>query len=253
VEEAGGRSQIAALAAAVLVLLLVVFGGRLLGAIPLAALAGVLLSVALRIARPSTFVLVLRQTPAEFALILATMAAIVMLPIQTGVATGIALSVLHGIWTITRTRIVEFEKVPGTSVWWPPTPSFSGEYLPDVTVLGFPAPLSFLNADEFRNGMIAAIERDRPKLLVFEASSVAEIDFTAAQVLIEIISRCHDAGVTFVIARLTSLRALQALRRFGITDRLGAGGIFRSVDDAIRAMAPQGTRADVAAGQPDTR
>jgi MFS superfamily sulfate permease-like transporter len=238
VKEAGGRSQLSGLFAAATVVLLVVFGSSLLRYVPLAALAGVLLAVALRIARMSTFIAVFRQSPAEFALIVVTMAAIIVLPIQSGVAAGIALSVLHGIWTITRTRPIEFERVPGTSVWWPPSTVLRGEKLPRVRVVAFQAPLSFLNADAFRQGMIEAIERDGLSLIVFEASSVAEIDFTAAQVLLEIIARARDAGIAFVIARMTSLRAQEALTRFGIAERLGPNGIFHSVDEAIRAHAP---------------
>jgi sulfate permease, SulP family len=236
-EQAGGRSQLASLFAAAAVGLLALYGAPLLRYVPLAALAGVLLAIALRIARFGTMATVLRQSPAEFLLIVATVLAIVALPIQTGVAIGIGLSVLHGIWTITRTRVIGFEKVPGTSVWWPPGREVHGETLPHVRVVGFEAPLSFMNADEFRSGMIATIERDRPKLIVLEASGVAEIDFTAAQVLIEVIERCHEAEIKFAIARLTSPRAQHALERFGIAEKLGPHARYRSVDDALRALA----------------
>lgn len=235
-KQAGARSQIAGLGAALCVALLASFGAPLLHYVPAAALAGVLLAVALRIARPATFVTVLRESPAEFALILATMVAIIVLPIEIGVAVGIALSLLHGVWTITRTRTIEFEKVPGTTVWWPPSADIRGETLPHVQVVAFQAPLSFLNADEFRSGMIREIETDAPALIVLEASSIVEIDFTASQVLDEIIARCRDAHIAFAIARLSSLRAQQALIRFGIMEKLGPHGLYRTVEEAIRAL-----------------
>jgi MFS superfamily sulfate permease-like transporter len=236
VEQAGGRSQLSGLFAVVCVVLLIAFGGALLRYVPLAALAGILFSVALRIARPSTFLLVLRQTWGEFLLILATMIAIVVLPIQTGVAVGIGLSVMHGLWTITRTHMIELEHVSGTTVWWPPMPGQHGEKQPGVRVMSFAAPLFFLNADDFRRDMIAIIERDKPSLIVFEASGVADIDFTAGHVLLEIIDRCHEAKIKFAIARLTSLRAQHALQRFGITEKLGPEGFYHSVDEAISAL-----------------
>ncbi|MGB8363092.1 MAG: SulP family inorganic anion transporter [Rhizomicrobium sp.] len=258
VQQAGGRSQIAGLAAAACVALLAAFGTPLLRYLPAAALAGVLLIVALRITRPSTFVTVLRQSPAEFALILATIIAIVVLPIQIGVAIGIGLSLLHGFWTITRTRTIEFEKVPGTTVWWPPSADIQGEKLDHVRVVAFQAPLSFLNAHEFRHGMIQIIETDEPRLIVLEASSIVEIDFTASQILDEIIARCRERGIVFAIARLTSLRAQQALVRFGIVEKLGPHGLFRSVDEAIHALAEQpdrrnqGSRPSEPPRQPET-
>ena len=155
VEQAGGRSQLSGLAAVFCVVLLIAFGGSLLRFVPLAALAGILFSVALRIARPSTFLVVLRQTWGEFLLIVATMIAIVALPIQTGVAVGIGLSVMHGLWTITRTHMIELEHVSGTTVWWPPMPGQHGGKLKGVRVASFAAPLFFLNADDFRRDMIA--------------------------------------------------------------------------------------------------
>ena len=236
VEQAGGRSQLAGLFAVVCVVLLIAFGGSLLRFVPMAALAGILFSVALRIARPSTFLLVLRQTWGEFLLILATMIAIVALPIQTGVAVGIGLSIMHGLWTITRTHMIELEHVSGTTVWWPPMPGQHGKKQRGVRVVSFAAPLFFLNADDFRRDMITIVERDKPSLIVFEASGVAEIDFTAAHALLEIIDRCRNANIKFAIARLTSLRAQQALRRFGIAEKLGPEGFYRSVDEAISAL-----------------
>jgi sulfate permease, SulP family len=235
---AGGRSQFTGILAAVVVIALAAFGSGLLRYVPLAALAGVLLAIALRIARFSTIALVWRQTRAEFALILATMVAIIVLPIQIGVAFGISLSVLHGIWTITRTRAVEFERVPGTTVWWPPGKDHKGEKLAHIRVVAFQAPLSFLNADAFRKTMIEIIERDDLRLIVFEASSVVELDFTSAQVLLEIIERCREAKILFAIARLTSLRAQQQLVQFGISEKLGPHGLYHSVNEAICALAP---------------
>ncbi|MEO5759951.1 MAG: SulP family inorganic anion transporter, partial [Mesorhizobium sp.] len=101
VAQTGGRSQLASLIAAAIVLALGAFGGGLLANVPQAALAGVLLFVAQRILRWQVFANVYRQAPVEFALILITMVAIVVLPIQIGVAIGIGLSLLHGIWSTT--------------------------------------------------------------------------------------------------------------------------------------------------------
>jgi MFS superfamily sulfate permease-like transporter len=74
------------------------------------------------------------------------------------------------------------------------------------------------------------------KHVVFEASSVIDIDYTAAQTLREVITYCRDAGITFSIARLESVRAQKALARFGIAAMLGPAGVYRSVDDAVRAL-----------------
>ncbi|HZR71700.1 SulP family inorganic anion transporter [Bradyrhizobium sp.] len=235
VSETGGRSQIAGLAAVAIVIALLAFGTALLQRIPNAALGGVLLFVALRIIRLEQIIAVFRQSLGEFLLILVTAAGIIVLPIEQGVGIGIALSLLHGIWSTTRARVRTFERVPGTSIWWPESSRLPGEQEAGVIVLGFQAPLSFLNADDFRRDIMTALKSSQPKvrLVVLEATGIVEIDFTAAQVLTDVIRQCHAEGVDFAIARLESDRAQAALTRFGIDALLGPDHLFRSVEEAI--------------------
>ena len=240
VAQTGGRSQLSGLIAAAIVLVLGAFGGGLLANVPQAALAGVLMFVAQHILRWQVFAKVWRQAPVEFALILITMVAIVVLPIETGVAIGIGLSLLHGIWGSTRTEPIELAQVPGTSVWWPPSGSSAGEQHPGVLVAAFQAPLSFVNADRFKRGLTDLIDArsDDVKLVVLEASNIVEIDYTAAQALIDTIRHCRDKGAVFAIARMESLRAQAALQRFGIAEIVGTERIFHSVDAAIKSLGP---------------
>ena len=240
VTDSGGRSQYAGLVAALGVLALAAFGTPLLADVPTAALAGVLLFVAMRIFHLRQFLDILSRTRAEFALAVLTTALIVILPIQTGVALGMFLSLAHGAFTITRVRPIPFERLPGTTVWWPVGPSQTGEMAPGCVVMGFQAPLSFLNASDFRRDMLKAIEQatGKARLMVLEASSIVEIDFTAGAVLIEVIERAHAAGMTFAVARLESVRAQRAFDRLGVSTSLGEGRTFPSVEAAIRALAP---------------
>jgi MFS superfamily sulfate permease-like transporter len=237
VADAGGRSQFAGLIAALVVLIVLVFGTRWLTHIPTAALAGVLLFVAVRLVHLRTFLEILRRTRAEFALAVLTAVLIIVLPIETGVAIGMFLSLAHGVFTITRTQVVAFERAPGTTVWWPVSAKLPGEQEPGVLVLGFQAPLSFLNAYDFRRGVLQALGR-RPtgtRLLVLEASSIVEVDFTAAGVLCEVIAEARRSGVGFRVARLESVRAEAAFERFGVMDCLGSDRLFRTVEEAVRA------------------
>jgi sulfate permease, SulP family len=238
VSETGGRTQIAGLFAATIVLALLAFGATLLQHVPEAALGGVLLFVALRIIRLGQIITIYRQSIAEFFLIVATAAAIIVLPIEQGVAVGIALSLLHGIWSTTRARLVQFDRVPDTTIWWPANPHMPGERSPDVAVVGLQAPLSFLNASNFRSDVLHVIRTStpKPKLLVLEASGILEIDFTAAQILLDLIKQCGEEGVTVAMARLESTRAQEAFTRFGIYDALPKGCIFHSVDEAVQAL-----------------
>jgi MFS superfamily sulfate permease-like transporter len=169
-------------------------------------------------------------------LILATAACIIALPIQQGAALGIILSLIHGIWSTTRAKLTTFERVPGTTIWWPasPQPQMKGERSPGVAVVGQQAPLSFLNAPTFRAEVMKVVNDDKPKLLVIEASGMVEVDFTAAQVLLELFRECRDQGVTVALARLESMRAQDAFERFAIYEVLPRDHVFHSVDEAVR-------------------
>ncbi len=236
VAETGGQSQLAGLAAAFIVLALLAFGTGLLQHVPDAALAGILLFVALRIIRVKQIATIYRQSFSEFLLILATAALIIVLPIEQGAFLGIVLSLLHGIWSTTRARLVEFERVPGTTIWWPAHPQIGGERIPGVVVIGMQAPLSFLNAPVFRSDVADVLSAATPRLLVLEASGMVEIDFTAAQVLLEVFKTCNEQGVTVALARLESVRAQRAFERFELFDALPKERVFHSVDEAVRAL-----------------
>ncbi|AWM02897.1 SulP family inorganic anion transporter [Bradyrhizobium amphicarpaeae] len=236
VAETGGQSQLAGLAAAAIVLVLLAFGTGLLQHVPDAALGGILLFVALRIIRFRQIVTIYRQSFSEFLLIVATAALIIVLPIQQGAFLGIVLSLLHGIWSTTRARLVEFERVPGTTIWWPAHPHITGERVEGVAVIGLQAPLSFLNAPGFRND-VTKVLTTTPQLLVLEASGMVEIDFTAAQILLDVFKACGEQGVTVAMARLESVRAQDAFERFRLFDALPREHVFYSVDEAVRKLA----------------
>ena len=238
--ETGGRTQLSSLFAAAIVLALLAFGAALLKHVPEAALGGVLLFVALRIIRFDQIVKIYRASLGEFLLIMATAAAIVVLPIEQGVAMGIILSLLHGIWTTTRARLVVFERVPGTTIWWPSNPHIKGERLAGVLVVGLQAPLSFLNASTFHADLLHALQASTPapKLLVLEAASIPEIDFTAAQDLL----RGHQGMPSSKASPSRSPGQNRCARRmpferFRLYDVLPKDHVFHSVDQAIRALA----------------
>jgi MFS superfamily sulfate permease-like transporter len=81
------------------------------------------------------------------------------------------------------------------------------------------------------------VQAEKPKLLVFEASGTPEIDFTAAQTLLDLIRQCSALGVTIAVARLESLRAQAAFERFGLYDVLPRDHVFHSVAEAVAKLA----------------
>jgi MFS superfamily sulfate permease-like transporter len=211
--------------------------------VPSAALAGVLLFVAMRLVHVGVMRDVWTRSRAEFLLILATAVAILALPIEQGVSVGVLLSVLHGVWTTTRAQVVEYERIPGTSIWWPRDKETNGELTPGVRVIALQAPLSFLNAYNVRRAVERFVSKDLPtRLIVIEANALVEIDYTGASVLADLIRELRSRGVDVAVARLESVRAQQSFERLGLFTLLGRDHVFRSVQQAIDALG--GSRAD---------
>lgn len=237
VAEAGSRSQFAGLLSAALALGVLFFGGRALAHVPSAALAGLLLFIAMRIVQVGVIADVWRRSPAEFLLIVVTALAILALPIEEGVGVGVLLSVLHGVWTTTRAQAVEFERIPGTSIWWPRDQQTKGEFVPGVRVIALQAPLSFLNAYNFRRAIERFVNKDPPvRLIVIEANALVEIDYTGATVLADLIRELRGRGVDVAVARLESVRAQESFARLGLVALIGRDHVFRSVEEAIDAL-----------------
>jgi MFS superfamily sulfate permease-like transporter len=240
--EAGGHSPWTALVAAGSVLTLLLLGTELLADTPTSALAGILLLIAVRLIHVSTFREMLRHAPEELALALITVGLIVFLPIQTGVAAAIFLSLGHGLFIIARARLVIFEHVAGTTIWWPEQQLrlAEAEQVPGVLVVGFQAPLTFLNVYDFRRQLrqLIAAQPSAPRLLVLEASGMIQIDFTAAELLKDMAARLRDQGTALAVARLEAVRAQTDFERFGVTRSIGDERFFRSVAEAVSALDP---------------
>jgi len=237
VAEAGARSQLASLTAASAVILLLALGTGLLAMIPTATLSGILLFVAVRLIRVKDVAMILRRSPAELALTAATAGGLIVLPIAWGVGLGVALSILHGVWSGARIKLQPMSRIPGSSVWWARA---GGETVSGVAVLAYPAPLTFLNAEAFAKEFLTAAgpRAGKVKLAILEAAGVVMIDFTAARALEGVVTACRAGGVDVAVARLESVAAAEAFARLGLTDLIGPDHIFPSVAEALNALKP---------------
>ena len=105
-------------------------------------------------------------------------------------------------------------------------------------MIALQAPLSFLNAYNFRRAIERFVGEDPPpKLIVIEANALVEIDYTGATVLAELVGRLRDRGVDVAVARLESVRAQESFARLGLFALIGRDHVFRSVQEAIDALA----------------
>ena len=237
VVEAGGQSQWASLAAVGLALALLLGAGGLLSFLPHAALAGVLISVAVRIFRLNEMARIARRGGTEILLVLASALLVVVLPIQTGMILGVVLSLLHGFYIVARPHCAELLRAPGTTVWWPPDGERS-EREPGILVFAPAAPLNFTNAAFIRGQLRQAIDEAASpvRLVVIEASGMIDIDYTGALMLSRLIETLRARGIDVALARLSTERAKTQVDRTGLLEAFGPHHVFRSVEDAARAL-----------------
>jgi len=240
VHESGGQTQLAGLLAIAVVAAIALVAANAFAVLPVAALSGVLVFIGLRIFRVATMREIYLRGGYEIWLVAASAAAVVLLPIQTGVTMSILLSLIHSIYIIARPNCVVLTRVPGTTVWWHEPTGGKGETEPGVLVFAPGAPVYFTNAAFVRRALLAAIAGmgETCRLVVIEAHGIIDIDFTGSQMLRQLIAELRERHIQTVLARLESGRAQREAAQSGLIAVLGPEHIFRSVEDAIRARLP---------------
>jgi SulP family sulfate permease len=232
-----GRSQFAGLAAVLVMVVAVAVAGAAFDHVPVAALAGMLVYVGVRIFRLADMVSIARKGDGEILLVVAAAALVVVLPVQAGVAFAIGLSLLHSTYLLARPACATLVRLPNTTIWWAPSEDEPGEVVPGVLVFSPAAPLTFINADYIADALDQALAAAGPvRLVVIEASGITLIDYTGSQAMIARIMRLRERGIDVALARLESARAAIAARRSGVLEALGPGHLFHSVEEAVRAL-----------------
>jgi SulP family sulfate permease len=240
IRDSGGRSQIASLTAVALMIALAALAAGLMAYVPRAALSGILVYIALKIFRVDEMIRIWRRGGLEILLVAASGGLVVLLPIESGMLLAIVLSFVHSLYIVARPYCVELARVPGTTVWWPPSTSERGEHEPGVLVVAPAAPLNFTNAENIIDRIEAVIATRRPpvKLLVIEASGIIDIDYTGSQLLQRAIADLAARGITVAIARLSHEQAQLEAGRSGLAESIGKDHVFMSVEEAVRKLRP---------------
>ena len=230
-------AQVCSLLAAAIIAAIVLLAGGAFAFVPQAALSGVLVYIALRIVRMATMLQIYRRGGNEILLVVASAALVVIMPIQTGVAMSIGLSLLNSLFIVARPDSAVLARVPGTTVWWDLPAEDAGEREPGVLVFAPGAPINFTNAFYVRGKLMDAIAAmgEPCRLVVIEANGIINFDFTGSQIFQQVISELRERGIDVVFARLESEHARRTAERSGLIAKLGEGHVFRSVEDAIQA------------------
>ena len=232
-EAMGARSQVAQLTFAVVTLGVLLFLTPALQFLPRCVLAALVFAIALHMIDLRALADMRRESPGEFRLALLTAAAVVGVGVELGVLLAMGLSLL---------RHVRHSYEPHTGVLvrdaggeWQLLPCSAARLAePGVLIYRFGADLFYANERRFADELRSVVKRIGPELraLVVDASAMADLDYSAARTLRELIGELQAHQVGLVFGRVSP--ALHAdMQRHGIAEALGAQHLHASLHEAL--------------------
>jgi SulP family sulfate permease len=230
----GGRSPIAAVAHSVVVLGAVVLLAPLLGYVPMASLAALMVLVAWNMSEARHFVHILEVAPrSDILVLLLCFGLTVVFDMVVSVTTGIVLSAL-----LFMRRMAE---VTGVRLVGETHPDLEEPLPRGVLLYEIAGPL-FFGAAQKAMAAIETVERRGLGVVILHMQAVPAIDATGLVALESLVSSLNDAGIKVILGGVGG-QPLRAFAKAGWRNRKGRLRIFQSFDTAVETA-----RRHVAAG-----
>jgi len=243
----GGRTQMACLVAAGALVLFLLFLTPLLKALPVVALAAILIFSGIHLVELAAYRSLFRISRlAGYLAVLVTFGVLVV-GVIPGILIGVMLSLIALLGRLARPTDALLQEVPDTGKFHDVGESPEARTVPGLIAYRFYAPLFFANADYFveriRNLIAASSEPVRWVLVDMQA--VTDIDVTAAEALSRLREELEQRGIALKIARANRpLR--ERLARIGLGEHLGESNLFPSVHAGVAAFRQEVAKTEVA-------
>ena len=239
-DQAGARSQVAQLAFAAVVLVVLLFLTGPLQYLPHCVLASIVFTIAVGMVNVQGLSDIRRQSPGEFPLALFTAAAVPAIGVEQGILLAIALSLVQHVRHSYQPHTMVL--APGVTGRWEPAPAKPGSQTePGLIIYRFGADLFYANADRFADEVRSLVDKapESVRWFVLDAGTVTDLDYSAARTVRDLLDELTAKNVDVMFARVnTYLRA--DLDRHGISAKLGEARIFATLHEAIDATRPGG-------------
>ncbi|MGC4819003.1 SulP family inorganic anion transporter [Micromonospora sp. DT63] len=224
---AGAASKLAALTHAVALAAIVLAAAPLVGRIPLAALAGVLLATTVRMVEAGSLWALARATRGDAIVLVLTFAVTVIWDLVTAVAVGVGVAVVLALRAVARSA--RLEQVP-----LDPGEHSDEEYAlltEHIVAYRLDGPLFFAAAHTF---LLELSEVADVRVVILRMSRVTTMDATGAHVLGDAIRRLRGRGIAVLLSGITPAHD-QVLTTLGVADELRREGlVFTDTPAAIR-------------------
>jgi sulfate permease, SulP family len=246
VRSAGGQSQKASLVTAGAAVATMLLLAPLLGLMPNATLAAVVIVYSVGLIQPAEFRAIRRVRLMEFRWALIACLGVLVFGTLKGIVVAIIVSMVGLASQTSSPRVSVIGRKRGTDVLRP----LSKEHDDDETFEGLlivrpEGRLFFVNAQNVGEQINALVVQHQPRVLVLDLSRVPDIEYSALQALMEGEKRAADRGIAFWLAGLNP-GVLEMVRHAGLDQQLGRERMLFNAREAIAryqalAAAPGGT------------
>ncbi|WP_211371035.1 SulP family inorganic anion transporter [Dechloromonas hortensis] len=233
VRAAGGRSQKAGLVTAGAAAATMLFLAPLLGLLPYATLAAVVIVYSVGLIQPGEFRAIRRVRTMEFRWAVAAFFGVLIFGTLQGIVVAIIISLIALASQSANPRVYVIGRKRGADVLRPLSPEHpDDETFPGLLILRPEGRLFFVNAPLVAEQIRALLDRYQPRVVVLDLSRVPDIEYSALQMLIEGERLIAERNITLWLAGLNP-RVLEVVRHAGLAERLGRERMLFNVRAAI--------------------
>ncbi len=227
----GGRTPVAGMVHALVLLLIMLFVGKWAALIPMPTLAGILVVVAYNMSEWHSFRAVLKGPRSDVAVLLTTFFLTVLIDLTVAIEIGIVLAAFLFLRKMIQTTSVNV--LAGQRE----TDEQSDETLnrykfpKGVEVFEITGPLFFGAAYKFKDAM-RVIEKP-PKVLIIRMGRVPVIDATGIKVIEEVYREFSQRHIKLILSEVHSAQVLEALRDARLLFAIGKANVTNSFEEAL--------------------
>jgi SulP family sulfate permease len=235
VEGVGSQSQIAQVATAATVAVVLLFLTKPLQYLPQCVLGAMVFLVAIHMTNLRGMREIRKESPEEFALALATTIFVVTVGVEQGIVLAMILSLLRIVHHSYHPRSgVMISESDGTWKLIPPTTGAVTE--PGLVLYRFGAALYYANAGRFADEILTLVGHSPTSVrwFIVDAEAITNVDYSAARVVEELQKDLTKAGVAFGFARLP-WDTKADFDRHHLTECIGPSMIFNRLHEALDA------------------
>lgn len=196
----GARSQIAGLATAAATLLTMLLLAPLLGLMPHAVLAAIVIVYSVGLIKPAEFRNILRIRKTEFIWALAALVSVMLLGTLKGILVAIIVSLVALAQQSANPRVYALGRKRGTNVFRARAAESDDESFPGLLIVRVEGRIFFLNAERIAEKLRTLITETKPRVVLLDLSAVFDLEYSALKMLIDAEKRQREAGVLLWLA-----------------------------------------------------